>query len=335
MKDFVNCGGISITKDRCIRTTFSKSHCRDCEDICIVDAVVFSPEPSINKNLCIKCGLCYSSCKFSAINIEKDNKQLLKDTKNDKEIDIGCIFSNSEIKITCLSRLTEDLLISWFRDKKVVRLKRGNCKRCKFKKTLSYFNKSFRKSVILAKAVNIKPNITIKTDVAGKVYIPKEGVSRRKMFSGLGMIVAKSTPKREILKDAIAELEIKEALYPDSADLSIDSTCTLCGVCEHVCPTKAIKIRKTENAGYIYFLPSSCINCNECEEACIYNSIEIKTQNVSFLLSKPKKVFEATKKTCVSCKKEFYSSDENEEMCHICSSKEDNKQQFLNFLKNL
>ncbi len=333
--DFVNCISIGITKERCIRGTFSKSHCRDCEDICIVDAVVFSPEPSVNKNICIKCSLCYSACKFSAVNIKKDNKQLLKETKENRQIDIGCIFSNSKIKITCLSRITEDLLINWFKDAKTVTLKRGNCKSCKFKKTLRYFNESFKKSVILAEAMSIKPDIKIKTEKSDSVYIPKESVSRRNMFSSLNITPPRSLPKRDILIKAISQPITNDTLYTDSAKITIDSSCTLCGVCSHICPVKAITIVKDDSKGYIFFSPSLCINCKECEEACIYKSISVETQNVSSIVSKPKKVFEATKKVCTECKKEFYSANEEEDTCHVCSAKEDSKQQFLNFLKNL
>lgn len=333
--DFVNCINIGITKEKCIRGTFSKSHCRDCENICIVDAVVFSPAPSINKNICIKCSLCYSACKFSAINIKKDNKLLLKETNEDKEIDIGCIFSNSKIKITCLSRITEDLLINWFKEDKAVMLKKGNCKTCKFKQTLDYFNKSFKKSIILAKAMGFKPNIKIKTEKSSKVYIPKESVSRRNMFSGLSIAPPHSMPKRDILIKAVSKTVINNIPYQDSAEITIDSSCTLCGVCSHICPTKAITIVKDDKKGYIFFAPSLCVNCRECEEACIYKSISVETQKVSSIISKPKKVFEATKKVCSECKKEFYSSDEDKDTCNVCSAKENGKQQFLNFLKNL
>ncbi len=335
MEDFVNCGNINIKKESCIRTTFSKSHCRDCEDICIVDAIVFSPEVSINKNICIRCGLCYSACKFSAISIKKDDKQLIKETQNSNTVDIGCIFSNSEIKIACISRITEDLLAYWFANKKSVKIKKGNCKRCKFKDTLKYFNNSVKKAVIISRAIGLKPEITIKTDKSEKVYIPKESVSRRKIFSGFSIVPSNSEPKRTIIRDIVKNNIINDLPYPDSADLSINSSCTLCGVCAHICPPKAIRITKHEEGGYIRFLPSLCINCKECIKACLYDSITITKSGVSSLVAQPKTVFKAIKKVCKICKKEFYTTNEDEELCRVCSLKENEKQNFLNFLKNL
>ncbi len=333
MEDFVNCGNIIITKEQCIRTTFSKSHCRDCEDICIVDALTFSPFVSINKNPCIQCGLCYSACKFSAINIKKNNTQLLKACNKKQTIDIGCIFSNAEIKITCLSRLTEDVLINWFVSDKHITIKRGFCKTCKFKETLGYFNNSFKKSIILTKTLGKKPNIKIKTDKSEKVYIPRESVSRRNLLSGLNIIYTHYKSKRKILTEALPEDMEKDLPYPDSASLNIDSSCTLCGVCAHVCPVDALKIKKNEEKGSIYFYPTLCTACEACVESCLYNSITLERKTVSHMKTKPYKIFDATKRVCKICKKEFYSN--KEEICNTCKLKENSKQQFIDFLKNL
>ncbi len=334
MEDFVNCETISVKESKCIRTTFSRSHCRDCEDICVVDAIVFSPSASVNKTLCIKCGLCYAACRFSAINIKKDNKELINFTKDAKTIDIGCIFSESDIKIACISRITEDLLINWFASQKEILIKRGNCKRCKFKDTLKYFNESFKKAALLAQALEIRPNIKIKTQKSSRVYIPRESFSRRDMFSPFKALPRKSIPKRKLLIQALTDRIKNETDYPDAAVMKITKQCTICGVCEYVCSQKAVLIEKKEDKGIIYFNSSLCIACRECEDACIYNALKIKTSTVSKLVSNPIKVFETQKKVCRICGKEFYS-DEDKDICSTCRAKEEGKSNFLKFLKNI
>lgn len=334
MKDFANCGSINVEKSCCVRTSYHKSFCRDCEDICAADAIVFSPLPSINKSACIKCGLCYSSCKFSAINIQKDNEHLLKATENRQDIDIGCIFSDADIKVACISRITEDLLISWFADGKNVVIKKGDCKKCKFAGTLLYFTQSLKKSAVLARAMNIEPHIKIKTKKSDSVYIPKDQLSRREMFSSLRITTHKSKPKRELLIKTLKNRIKNDADYVDSARLSISSNCNLCGICEHVCPRDAILIKKGESRGSIYFNPSLCIACGVCEDACIHDAINLKKASVSNLLQKPYNVYDATKKICIRCKREFYSNN-NDELCSVCRSKEKNKDKFLDFLNNI
>ncbi len=337
MLDFANCGDVWVVKDRCIRSRFSKSHCRKCEDICIVDAIRFSPEVSFDTRLCFNCGLCYAACPFGAISVSGDDEKLL--SIEGEEVEIGCVFAESKIKVACISRLTEDLLFGWFIDGKRVRINRGNCKKCRFSSTLSYFNKAIKKAILLSKAAGIKPDVKIKTKKADSVYIPKKSVSRRDLFSSFrlpGAIKAvKSRRKRDLLVDYLKKVElVSDPEYPDAASLEINSSCTLCGVCEHVCAADAILIVSSEEEGKIYFKPSSCINCLECEEACIYSALQFSQGRVSDLIKKPKKLFEASKKICSSCGKEFFATEEVE-LCSACRAREESKAQFLNFLKNL
>ncbi len=339
MLDFANSGDVWIVKDRCIRYRFSKSHCRKCEDICLVDAIVFSPEASVNTSLCFNCGLCYAACPFSAVGIEKDNELLIKELSEDKSVDVGCIFSESEIKVACVSRLTEDLLLGWFTEGKPVFIKKGNCESCRFRDSLKYFNLSLKKAVALAVAVGLKPEIKIGTQKAPSPYIPRKSVSRRNLFSSVRLpgvkSIKKHKSKRIILVELLRRHEIVNDLeYEESARLEINSKCTLCGVCEHVCAADAILIKHSDEDGQIYFNPSLCINCGECEEACIYSALEFEPGRVSDMLKPPKMVFEAFKKVCSSCGKEFFASDEVD-LCSACRAREESKAQFLNFLKNL
>ena len=44
------------------------------------------------------------------------------------------------------------------------------------------------------------------------------------------------------------------------------SACSFCGLCEAVCPTKAIKVQKTEQQ--LDFAETACIYCGKCIKAC-------------------------------------------------------------------
>jgi len=319
IRDYALCGYIFINQKNCIRHTFSKTHCRDCEDICPTDAIVFSPTPRINSKLCLECGLCYSACRFSAVGIQKDDLFVIKNLENKGVVDIGCIKANSEIKVTCLSRLTEILFLRWALDGKQIILKKGNCNKCKMRASLRYFKYNLKK------------------EPSKNIYIPKTSVSRREVFTSLTNRLSRGslTTKRELLIKLMKSSSVSLKLgYPEIGIAKVSHDCNLCGVCEHVCSMNAILIKKSEKKGEIYFNPSLCINCKECEKACIKEAIHIEQATTFNFGDKPHKVFEAKRIVCKSCKKEFYSL-EDQEICPVCKNKEEAKRKFLEFLKNI
>ncbi len=337
--DFVNCGEIHIELSSCIRYTFSKTHCRDCGDICPVDAVFFSPFPRITAKLCLKCGLCYSACKFSAITMEKDDAALIQKTNGLSEIDIGCIKSVSKLKVSCISRITDVLLLDWFLKGKKVVIKRGNCRKCKFKETLKYFRYNVNKAVVLRLSTGVKPSLKIKRVLSDKPYLPKEVISRRDIFTGLTKKFTKSKRKSKrsilirLLKDSNFGIK-QNMVYKESGKVTITDECNLCGVCEHICAMEAILIKKDQEKGVIFFNPQLCINCKECETACIRKAIKVDDATPATLIEKPQKVFEAKRSICENCGKEFYTKTDDK-VCSVCKIKEEGKKQFMDFLKNI
>lgn len=297
-----------------------------------MDAISFFPHLSIDNLKCIECGICYSACKFPAITLNKDDSYILSHTKELNKIEIGCIFAQSDIKVSCISRITESLLLSWMMNKKTITINKGNCKSCKFKKTKKLFFYNLKKAVILAKSFGIEINLKIKTATSDKKFIPTLSVSRRDLLRITSKSKKKS--KREVILTQIKEKELKKDLgYPEIATISIGSSCNLCGICEHVCPQEAILIEKKE-IGRVLFNPKLCIGCKECTEACLYDAIKIKPATTKSLTLKPLILIEIKQKICESCKKPFYSTS-NDRLCPACKSREQKKKSLIDFIKNI
>ncbi len=333
MEDFSNSGIVKIIKERCIREKFSKSLCSDCQDVCIANAISLSSAGIlIEHSLCIRCGLCYAACKFSAIDIRRNDTALIKLSQGEQNIDIGCIFSNSKIKISCVSRLTEGVLINWFMHSKNITIHKGNCKKCKFSKTITFFTNSLKKACILAKSMNIKPTLKIKTDKSSAVHIPKDLISRRNLLNVIKS--KKEKPKRVMLAQEISGKIEKDIVYPDIALISISNECNLCGICEHICPVNAIFIDKKERSASLYFNPSLCINCLECQRACTHQAISFQKHSTVLFNKKPYEAFTAKKKICTVCKKEFFSND-NGSICPLCSQKKARSKDLMDFFKEI
>ncbi|WP_025270715.1 4Fe-4S dicluster domain-containing protein [Hippea sp. KM1] len=329
MIDFSLAGNIQINLNRCNRYIFAKSSCDSCTNICPTDAIKLTPYPSINEDSCIKCGLCYAACPSTAISIRNDNYRLLNETSSLERIEIGCIFSKAANKVSCIYRLDHSILTAWLLMGKPVRIKRGDCKSCKFKNQARLFFEELRIAVRLAKAADIEPDIKINKSTAEKVHIPKEGLSRRELLSALKK--PSSKPKRILFLKHLNPIERIECRI--TAKITITDSCDLCGICEVVCPTDAILIQK-EQRGEVWFNPAACINCQNCLIGCLRGAIEIESGYTDLLKAEPEVIFEAKKRICTKCKTPFYSNSE-EEVCPACKSRDAKKQSIIDMFKNI
>jgi Fe-S-cluster-containing hydrogenase component 2 len=72
----------------------------------------------------------------------------------------------------------------------------------------------------------------------------------------------------------------------------INQSCTLCQVCEFVCPTKAIT--RSQETQSITLEVSACIGCNACTVSCPENAIELQTKIPSAYLELTISLFESS-----------------------------------------
>jgi len=268
--------------------------------------------------------------------MDSDDWRIVKATENMASINIGCVKSKSEIKVSCISRITEVLLAYWMLSGKDILIKTGNCKKCKLRNSLVCFRENVKKAVAIVRSVGIEPRFRLKREEAEITYVPKRAVSRRDIFSGVFKVFKKGgRTKRELLLGLIKDKEInKDLTYPEIGTININDKCNLCGVCEYVCPSDAILIKKGYSSGEILFYPSLCVGCGECEKACIRDALNFIRGNVKDFKRGIIDLFRAEKNICKICGKEFYSSDK-QDVCPVCKNKEESKRKFLEFLKNI
>lgn len=331
MNDFSHCGYVRIDNNLCTHTKLKISSCSECIEFCVSDAMHFTNYGlAIDENRCVNCGICYAACPNSAIIVKKDNEKLIKSTEGN--LDIGCIFSNASIKVACVSRITDDVMVTYLASGKNVTIKKGECSDCAFKKTLPVFDKNLERARNIAASLNIKSSLSVEKDAAKQVHIPKNSVSRRELFATF--LAQNQTNKREILKKAVGSLVKKQVDYDGIFELKISNACTFCGMCEIVCTQNAIAVKKYEDSGKIYFNPSLCTGCKACVESCIQNAISFKHGTTLDLKSKAVKLIEMQKNVCKLCGKEFFSQ-KDEDVCYLCKDKQNKKNDLLQFLKDL
>ncbi|MFQ5613407.1 MAG: molecular chaperone TorD family protein [Anaerolineae bacterium] len=57
--------------------------------------------------------------------------------------------------------------------------------------------------------------------------------------------------------------------------ISQNETCTLCGFCAQVCPSRALFIRETGAETGLILLPSACTGCGRCEQVCEFGALQL------------------------------------------------------------
>ncbi|AHF97807.1 hypothetical protein DESACE_03100 [Desulfurella acetivorans A63] len=323
MNDFVFTGKISINAF-CSHNTYWKSACSKCIEVCPFEALAIDFENNVVVGDCIGCGVCYSACENDAIEL---NRNLDIDIiKNVTEPSFGCIFAKGDNKISCISRLGENLIVYFVLKFGYINIFKGNCEKCKFKMSLEVFEKNLKKTQEILKALDISFDaVKIEQSSLDKPFEPNFGISRRDVFK-----IKERVPKRDFLIELIKENIKQSAEYIGTIRLSINEICDFCSICESVCPKGAIIIEKRETAA-IYFNPSLCSACKNCIDACPKNAITAKKAFVEDLIPKALKLFEKPKKIC-SCGNVYYT---DEEICPECEIKNKKRQELLSYIKDL
>ena len=131
--------------------------------------------------------------------------------------------------------------------------------------------------------------------------------------------------RREILVELSSKLGInpKEVTGTDMqiGAPEIDEKCTVCGICAHFCPTRALG--KTQTADYeeIDISPALCTGCGVCVHVCPEKAIGLcETVNLGEFSIKRKKLLRKKLMTCTECKTKFLDDGESV-MCQSCQKR--------------
>ncbi|OGT99654.1 MAG: hypothetical protein A2X80_11740 [Geobacteraceae bacterium GWB2_52_12] len=105
------------------------------------------------------------------------------------------------------------------------------------------------------------------------------------------------------------------------ANIEVSQGCTACGVCATLCPTGALKLSDNEEMVHLGFKPHLCTNCRVCEETCMPKALHLKEEVLlnRLLEDQEIKLFEARKKTCLTCRTDF--AGESSDVCPLCTGR--------------
>ncbi len=333
--DVSSCGEVRINENHCAKLLFARSACDDCIRSCLQDAISFSLREYEIAKSCDSCGICYSACKVGAIKLG-DNfdeiilNRILKEAKS-KKVRFLCnkaraVEDSYNVILSCISRLTENILFKLIKMGFRVEIVKGECSGCKYEKSLFVFerNMKFLEDILLSSEIKEKPVIK---EEGAKEEIQEEESSRReffKMFTKPIRDMRTEKPRRlffmDLVQKPLAERETDFLL-----NISINDNCNLCGACVHVCPTKAITMERDNNKSIIYFFPYLCVGCRNCIDVCMKEALKGKKSNMTLLNKNAVKLKELREQVCISCGTVFYSADKKE-LCDICEMRKEKEE---------
>ncbi len=145
-----------------------------------------------------------------------------------------------------------------------------------------------------------------------------------------GVTASKRQPGRDRLRllSAVSHLPSAQAASSgylegfNFATLTISGSCTACGVCGRVCPTKALRFEKNDEAMTysLTFSAQNCIGCDLCEHVCLPNAITLDHAPTFEKVFSVKESFVVESSSMVRCErcKTLMAARGGMKLCQLC-----------------
>jgi ferredoxin len=265
---------------------------------------------------------------------------------------------DADLQVSCLGRLTELLLLQPLHLNRSVQLEiiQPACDECPMKRAMARFADLLvrvghlltlagaEQSTISVRRIPLQPPI--------RKFAARENGSRREFLHAIGKkttdVMAATLPQTEqkatppvpanrqekstshkhtklmALLRTLTENSLNQPLFIPAdealfAEISINSSCTACGVCAAICPTGALKMSKNNESICISFHAGTCVGCGICAAVCRPSAIE-RSETVlleRMLAESEVKVFTATRRECRICRLDF-TGQGVDGICPLC-----------------
>ncbi|MDO8725594.1 MAG: 4Fe-4S binding protein [Candidatus Methanoperedens sp.] len=313
--------------------------CTLCENACMHDAITRSGDNiTFDEISCTGCGACASACPLSLFRMEENiyykmdsilgsldhvpektahkilmftcehNRHLL-DAKGPKKIKYPAVLP---LFVPDLAGISETHILRAFdlgADGVII----SGCDECtgQFSKVTSGLARQILDEFNLGGRLSIIKNIKNTKSLARSIESFCEQItpSPLRMFEP---VVLKNVSNRQILIELISSLAAKTGIVPHTvienatmpfADISISSSCTVCGACTSMCTAGALG----RDEGSISYMYGNCIACGLCEQACPEKALTMKrVLDMKKLIDNSQStIFRSEQQECASCRKPY------------------------------
>lgn len=340
-----------VNMDRCIKAKNNYAHCDDCVTICPQKTISYTDNKiHIEHGKCTNCGSCLAVCPNSAIGLKGyDELNTLIAVKKNKTNIISCSNHHETIKssvsVPCVGIFSREMLLNillYAKGEKIYinGIKCHNCSR-----VASY--ESFKDRLTQVEHILLKMGIVHKvklvTELRDLPVVDQEKMSRRALFSVFAQQATDTTAhiltlmtgeddlpegegvsrQRTILINLLKERKIDNfhELNQLFCKWKCGENCTGCGLCQRICPTKAMQITQLDSEAVVVSQQvGNCIGCQLCANMCPTNSLQkdphITIKEVTGREFTPIGKIQITE--CVQCGD---ITNKNQRLCFACQKK--------------
>ena len=244
------------------------NHCDLCLSSCPYEAITGKP-PSFDPKRCIECGLCINYCPAGLISDPNSYSAFRAFLSN-----LKC--SNGLIVLCPKGR---ELLYSDVKSLGLIPYEVSCLPSFSFRHLLLSSRMGFSISFYCPESLRVK----CPKNKALELYVGMLEESKKIMNVRYEFV---EEPKRmernseDVFKNEDSWIKLSSLPFFRPV---VGSECTLCGVCEKICPTTALKI-KLDDKYRLMLDHSRCIGCKECEATCPEKAIVVKREANPILL---------------------------------------------------
>jgi NAD-dependent dihydropyrimidine dehydrogenase PreA subunit len=249
--------------------------CRACVDVCPQDAYQWSAgRISYNKDACIPCGGCVTSCPTAAIENPAATSAMIDAqvraviAASDKDIGIRFVCSRgsvgatsgwTEISVPCTSMIPSSWLLA-------CRLLGASCVKAV---PCGDAGCPIDGDSLVTEASDIARSVLEQTGFEAAM-IAGDSLSESIELSGTNLFETRNAA--ELMLSLATATGTEFTVDSKASQLGIvsidDTTCTLCGQCAKICPTNALRESYEDGVISISFDAKACVNCNQCTAEC-------------------------------------------------------------------
>lgn len=306
---------ILINKSKCFNARFQFSYCTICQTNCHKKCI--NSQLELDSTACDECGLCISKCPAHAIAGDAYSYKNFYTmfSSSDEALCLSCKQCNISSQWGCLGFLDARMLFLLVLNRKErnapIKIASKQCFQCN--ETIARYLETLISSLnTLLKLITMHYIEPIHLE-----FLKKEEyqlTARRSFFrnfltksantlamtsnsNSLEPITVYDTFQKIINQLHIADIPPIEFFF----SLHIKQNCSVCSLCQNICPQNALTIIQNDNLASFYHEPSICNGCNLCSDICTENAINLIWANS---LSR-KKIEDINIPHCVQCGKPY------------------------------
>ena len=293
-------GLISVNEEACLNYNYKKNGCRNCRDLC--PQKCWNDAGQIETEKCNGCGLCQAACPVDAIGVEGISVTHWAQVVEKKETTLH--FSCTRFGTgpwSCLGFLTARDMIALAltgneKDICDVVIHDIKCRQCNppvsthLEREIAVANSfllEFGKRKV-QHGENVGACATIETLLDRRAFFSsllKVGAQTARNVIWPGDSVA-PLPKNAWRQQTLQKIDWPQGVQSAFPVLTVAENCIACGMCEKICPTKAITSFAKETGLELTHAPFACTGCGLCLEHCPEEAIAFAQtgSNLPYLL---------------------------------------------------